>query len=329
MRSNKLSKYFNSVNINFYKQAKIYLAVISALLISAIIVISVLGLKLGFDFKGGTIVEVVYGVEFDENGNLYENGAKYNEQTTKENISLVLNDIGGFEVASIQLADGDFGKVVIYKLLSDQTPTDEQLSSIKTKLFEKFSDYNSSGLLQKNYISVYNVNETKSNIAVYSSIAFSVAVVLIVLGAFLRFGLSSAISLLITVIVNTLLIFAIVAICRINVNVGFIGSVVTIFVLTLINSIIYFDNIRENEKNKNLSREEIANTSVKNTLPTNMLIFAISLICLILLTGFGVVAIREFALPVLIGIVFIEFSYLFLLPFLWKEIIIKNKKSGK
>ncbi len=328
MKSNKLSNFFKSSNINYVKLSKIYLAVIAALLVSAIIIISIIGMNLGFDFKGGTIIEVVYDVEFDENGNMYENGAPYDENLTKENVDEILNEVGGFEIASIQLADGDFGKVVVYKLLSNDKPTNEQLASIKTKLYEKFSEYNSSSLIQKNYISVYNVNETKSNIAMYASIALSVGIVLLAIGVLIRFGSSAAITSLITSIVNTLLIFAVVIICRITVNVAFIGSVLAIFALTLIANLIYFDKLRENQKNKDLSREEIANLSAKQSIVPNLLIFAVSLICTILLAGFGVVSIREFALPLLVGIFFVILSTTFMVPFLWKEIQFKRKKSG-
>ena len=328
MKSNKLSNFFKSSNINYVKLSKIYLAVIAALLVSAIIIISIIGMNLGFDFKGGTIIEVVYDVEFDENGNMYENGAPYDENLTKENVDEILNEVGGFEIASIQLADGDFGKVVVYKLLSNDKPTNEQLASIKTKLYEKFSEYNSSSLIQKNYIFVYNVNETKSNIAMYASIALSVGIVLLAIGVLIRFGSSAAITSLITTIVNTLLIFAVVIICRITVNVAFIGSVLAIFALTLIANLIYFDKLRENQKNKDLSREEIANLSAKQSIVPNLLIFAVSLICTILLAGFGVVSIREFALPLLVGIFFVILSTTFMVPFLWKEIQFKRKKSG-
>lgn len=328
MKSNKLSNFFKSSNINYVKLSKIYLAVIAALLVSAIIIISIIGMNLGFDFKGGTIIKVVYDVEFDENGNMYENGAPYDENLTKENVDEILNEVGGFEIASIQLADGDFGKVVVYKLLSNDKPTNEQLASIKTKLYEKFSEYNSSSLIQKNYISVYNVNETKSNIAMYASIALSVGIVLLAIGVLIRFGSSAAITSLITSIVNTLLIFAVVIICRITVNVAFIGSVLAIFALTLIANLIYFDKLRENQKNKDLSREEIANLSAKQSIVPNLLIFAVSLICTILLAGFGVVSIREFALPLLVGIFFVILSTTFMVPFLWKEIQFKRKKSG-
>lgn len=329
MKSNKLANMFKNSNVNYCKSAKVYLVVVAALLISAIVLISVIGFNAGFDFAGGTIVEVVYDVEFDSNGNQYENGTPYDKSAAMENIEAVLKDVGGFQLASIQTETGEFGDVVVYKLLTDSSPTNEQLDAIKTKLFEKFLQYDQNGLIQKNYISVYNVNETKTDVAIYAAIALSVALVIIVIGAIFRFGLGEAISLFISTLTNILIAFAIVLICRIAVNVTFVAAVITIFVLSVIFNLIYLDKLRENSKNKEFSKEEKANISAKQSLPTSLLILAVSLICSVFLGGFGVLSIREFALPVMIGVFFVTFTSAFMLPLLCSKIEFKQKKRNR
>lgn len=327
MKSNKLSNYFKNSNVNYCKGAKIYLVFMAALLVSAIIIVSVIGFKLGFDFTGGTIVEVVYGVEFDANGNPYENGSPYDKETTIKYLDEVFSEIGNMQLASVQTENGSFGDTVVYKLLSSEKPTQEELDAIKTMLYEKFSEYDQNGLLQQNYISVYTVGDTKSDVAVYSSIALSVAIVLLAIGALIRFGVSGGLSIFISTLLNVMLAFVVVLICRITVNVPFIASVFTIFVLSAISNLIYLDKVRDNSVKKELSREEVANLSAKQSAPAILLILAVSLICLVLLTGFGVLPIREFALPVMVGIFFVALSTTFALPLLWKEIVFKKKKN--
>ena len=94
MKSNKLLNNIDKINFNYVKGAKYYLSVIGAVIISAIIILSIIGFKLGFDFKGGTIVEAVYGVTFDDKGNQYPDGAPYTEETAKENVETILSKFG-------------------------------------------------------------------------------------------------------------------------------------------------------------------------------------------------------------------------------------------
>lgn len=332
MKSNKLTNLFKK-DINFLAQAKYYFVALAAILISAIIIVSVIGMKLGFDFQGGTIVEIVYGVEFDNEGNPYENGAPYTKDLTKEKIEKVLGNVGGFEIATIQDAESEYGSKVVYKLLSNEKITNEQYVSIKAKLYEEFDQYNASGLLQSKYISVYGVPGSANSAAVYSSIALAVAIVLLAIGVAIRYGFSAMFSVLLTSLANIAMTFATVIICRVAVDAQFIGSVLTVFVLTLIANLIYLDKAKENFKNKELSRNDVVNLSVKQTLVTNALILSVSLVAVIFLTGFGVLAIRGYGIPVILGTLYAFFSAIYVLPWLNFEIDFKKKpkikKSGK
>lgn len=332
MKSNKLTNLFKK-DINFLAQAKYYFVALAAILISAIIIVSVIGMKLGFDFQGGTIVEIVYGVEFDNEGNPYENGAPYTKDLTKEKIEKVLGNVGGFEIATIQDAESEYGSKVVYKLLSNEKITNEQYDSIKAKLYEEFDQYNANGLLQSKYISVYGVPGSANSAAVYGSIALAVAIVLLAIGVAIRYGFSAMFSVLLTSLANIAMTFATVIICRVAVDAQFIGSVLTVFVLTLIANLIYLDKAKENFKNKELSRNDVVNLSVKQTLVTNALILSVSLVAVIFLTGFGVLAIRSYGIPVILGTLYAFFSAIYVLPWLNFEIDFKKKpkikKSGK
>lgn len=332
MKSNKLTNLFKK-DMNFLGQAKYYFVALAAILISAIIIVSVIGMKLGFDFQGGTIVEIVYGVEFDSDGNPYENGAAYTKDLAKEKLEKVLGNVGGFEIATIQDANSEYGSKIVYKLLSDEKISNEKYEIIRTKLYEEFNQYNADGLLQSKYISVYGVPGSATTAAVYGSIGLAVSIVLLAIGVAIRYGFSAMFSVLLTSLANIALTFATVIICRVTVDAQFIGSVLTVFVLTLIANLIYLDKAKENFKNRELSRSEVVNLSVKQTLVTNALILSVSLVAVIFLTGFGVLAIRSYGIPVLVGTLYAFFSAIYILPWLNLKINFKknqkNKKSGK
>lgn len=327
MKSNKMIKKISEKNINFVKNARYYLAVIAALIVSAIVIVSVLGFNLGFDFKGGTVVEVVYDVPFDNNGNSTEN--QYSENATKENIENVLKEFGGFKTSSVQIAETEYGNAVVYKLLRDSTLSNEDYQNIENELYKEFDQYSQTGLLQSNYISVYGVQGTETDVVVYGSIALSVGIVLLALLALWRFGFSSAISIFLTSIINSLLVIATVLICRITINASFVGAVLGIFAVSLIMNLIFFDRVRENSKNKDLSRLEIANNSVKQSAIANLLIFAVGLIGSILLGGLGTLPLRELAAPLLLGMFYSVLSAIYVAPFFWNYIKIKPRAKKK
>lgn len=327
MKSNNLANKIGKKNLNFVKNAKYYLAVVAALIISAIVLVCVLGFNLGFDFKGGTIVEVVYDIPFDENGSATSD--RYSEEETKANVEAVLKEFGGFEVSSIQTAETEYGNAVVYKLLRGNKLSNEDFQKIENELYKEFEEYNQEGLIQSNYISVYGVEGTQSNTAVYGSIALSVGIVLLAILALWRFGISSGISIFLISIINALLTIATVLICRINIDASFVGVVLGIFAITLIMNLIYFDKVRENSKNKELSRLEVANNSVKQSAIPNLLIFAVGLICAILLGGLGTLPIRQAGVPMLVGLFYAVLSAIYLAPFFWNHINIKPRAKTK
>lgn len=327
MKSNNLANKIGKKNLNFVKNARYYLAVVAALIISAIVLVCVLGFNLGFDFKGGTVVEVVYDIPFDENGSISSD--RYSEAEAKANIENVLKEFGGFELSSVQVAETEYGNAVVYKLLRGNTLSNEDFQKIENELYKEFSEYDQNGLIQSNYISVYGVQGTQSKTAVYGSIALSVGIVLLTLLALWRFGISAGISIFLTSIINALLTIATVLICRMTIDASFVGVVLGVFAITLIMNLIYFDKVRENAKNKDLSRSEIANKSVKQSAIPNLLIFAVGLICSILLGGLGTLPIRAVGIPMLVGLFYAVLSAIYLAPFFWNYIVIKPRAKTK
>lgn len=326
MKSNKmsLSNMLKNSKADFVSLSKYYLGTIALILVAAIVIISVIGMKLGFDFAGGTVVEVVYGVDTD--------GTTYSETQAKDIIETAIVDFN-LEISTYQTEESSFGDRVSYKLTSQNKLTDSQIDQLKSKLYTMFGSYSEENIIQAQYIKVYNVNETASNAAVYSAIALSVAIVLLALGVFARYGLSQAFTFLIASLINVLLTFAFVIITRTVVNTAFIAAVFTTFFLTAISLLIFFDRIRENSKNSNykdFTKNQHSNLAVREIFNIEFLLFGFSLICMILISGLGVAPIRNFGLPALFGTILSCLSVFFIAPYFWTIITLKKmKKSTK
>ena len=122
------------------------------------------------------------------------------------------------------------------------------------------------------------------------------------------------------------------AICRIEINSTFIAALITILGYSINNSIIVFDRVRENMKSsyaKNMSAEDIANKSVKETLLRSINTTITTLIMIGMIAIIGVRDIRIFAFPIIIGLFAGTFSSIFIAPSLWALFQRIGKKGDK
>ena len=113
---------------------------------------------------------------------------------------------------------------------------------------------------------------------------------------------------------------AMVAILRLQVNSSFIAAILTIVGYAINDTIVVFDRVRENMRTitrKDMTRAELADLSVRETLPRTINTTVTTLITIVTLYIMGVSSIKEFALPIIIGLVAGNFTSIFVAPSLW------------
>jgi len=131
----------------------------------------------------------------------------------------------------------------------------------------------------------------------------------------LRFGAAGVLALLHDVLV----VLAFYAAARISVGSTFIACMLTIVGYSINATIVIFDRIRENREmvgNKE-SLEFIVNKSITQTLSRSLFTSVTTFIMVAALYILGVTAIREFALPLMVGIVCGAYSSVCLAGALW------------
>ena len=116
-----------------------------------------------------------------------------------------------------------------------------------------------------------------------------------------RFGASSVICLA----HDCLVVLAAYAIIRISVGSTFIACMLTIVGYSINATIVVFDRVRENlaMKGSGTSLEEVVNTSVSQTLSRSVFTSLTTFFMVLALYIFGVASVKEFALPLMVGIV--------------------------
>ena len=121
----------------------------------------------------------------------------------------------------------------------------------------------------------------------------------------IRFDLNSGLSAVFGLLHDVLIMLSFMVIFRsvIQMNSSFIAAALTIVGYSINNTIVIFDRIRENAKKQpNAPREEVTNLSIKESLGRTICTTVTTLITIVALCILGVASIREFALPIIVGI---------------------------
>jgi preprotein translocase SecF subunit len=252
-----------------------------------------IGFNLGLDFTGGKVIE---GQGFADS-----NAVK----SAKAEVRNYLNDNGiKHELSTPQSTSGSLGLSVKYQLKNgaDMTEINEGIKSV---------------------MSLYGVTPTEAeNISASASgerilntfVSIAVALIAILVYMLFRFKFTSGVAAVIALIHDVLVLCALCIIFRIQLNYSFVAALITVVVYSLNNTLVLFDRVRSYEKRTDikLSSEQIVDLSVKETFGRTMGTTVTTLVPVIALCCLGVTLIKEFALPILFGLVAGTFSTIFI-----------------
>lgn len=137
-----------------------------------------------------------------------------------------------------------------------------------------------------------------------------------------RMGASAVIAL----VHDTFAVLCIYAILRIPINYAFIAVMLTTLGYSINATIIIFDRLRENRvRMPKSSLSEIINTSLTQTLRRTLFSTASSFVAVFMLYIIGVAAIRDFTLPIMVGLLFGAYSSICLSGSVW--FMMRKKKA--
>ncbi|MCQ2457260.1 MAG: protein translocase subunit SecF [Clostridia bacterium] len=162
-------------------------------------------------------------------------------------------------------------------------------------------------------------------------LSVAIAAVLMLIYIAIRFDLNSGLSAVFGLAHDVLMMLSFMVILRnvIQMNSSFIAAMLTIVGYSINNTIVIFDRIRENAKKMpNAPREEVTNISIKECLGRTICTTATTLITIVALCVLGVASIKEFALPIIIGILSGVYSANMINGYVW-AFLEEKRKSRK
>ena len=160
-------------------------------------------------------------------------------------------------------------------------------------------------------------------------ISLLIAAVCMLLYIWIRFRkFKFAISSVIALLHDVLIVVTFFAIFRLSVGNSFIACILTIVGYSINATIVIFDRIRENLKNQaiNFDLKKVINMSVQQSLSRSIFTSATTFVMVLFLYILGVESMRAFAMPLAVGIVAGAFSSIFISGALY---YVMTKKSDR
>ena len=282
---------------------------VSAAIIAVALLMTVFGygVNLGIDFAGGMSMEYNLG-----------------EKADSDVVSAVLDDmrVGAYTVT----VQGNNSDEVIIRL---KDALQDDIQDLQTEFETQIRKTYPNAVISGNGIGYVGpvAGRTLITKAVLSVL---IASVLMLIYIAIRFDLNSGLSAVFGLVHDVLIMLSFMVIFRslIQMNSSFIAAALTIVGYSINNTIVIFDRIRENvRKMPAADRVEIASTSVRESLGRTICTTATTLITIVLLCVLGVASIREFALPIIIGILSGVYSANLINPYVWA--FLEKKRAAR
>ena len=272
-----------NTNYSFMKIRFTMLIVSSFFIIFSILLLSIKGLNLGIDFKGGTLIEV---------------------STNNSNISdlrQILNP--SFNEVTLQ----EFGNenTIIIRLQNDNNK--ESIATIN-KVKELISDH-----VNEFRRSEYVGPTISSELLIKGLQAISFALIAILIYIWFRFEWQFGFGAVVALIHDVLFTLGVLSLLNIEFSLSTIAAILTIAGYSINDTVVIFDRVRENlRKYKKLQLVDLFNLSINNTLSRTIMTSITTLIALSCLFIFGGAVIKPFAFAMIIGVLIGTYSSIFI-----------------
>lgn len=297
--------------------------------------------NLDIDFQGGTTMTI--------------NMHKVLEKADLDNIESIIEDATGVKVSSVQKAGGDgyeegtlaviksdtlspelrdkgyaalkdtyglVGGVEIATEEAETTETTETAESAEATTETEVSDAEEASDL----IACDNVDPVMGkDLTRAAIISAALAVVLMLAYIAIRFDVRSGVAAVAALLHDVLVVLSAYVVFQIPLNMTFIAVVLTILGYSINATIVIFDRVRENRKLiKRTSFADIVNKSIWQTATRSINTTITTLLSITMIAIFGVTSVRNFAIPLIVGIIAGLYSSIFISGSIWAKLAKKK-----
>ena len=276
-------------------KSKIFFLISIVLILVSIVSLCVRGLNFGIDFKGGTTIQ------FDLDKTKFSSDV---EKTIRD----IVKDVAKTNDITVQKTGENGVSVKTIELTNEAS--DKIIEAVK-------KEYK---LEQKHVLANEKVSGSVSGRLIADSLkAIALAIVLMLLYITWRFDFRSGTSAVLALAHDVIIMLGFYSIFQFTVNTSFIAAILTIVGYSINATIIIFDRVRENVRfaKKNTTANDIADNAIRSSYFRAINSSITTLLTISVLYVMGVDSIKEFALPIIVGIVAGTYSSLFIAAPFW------------
>lgn len=285
--------------MNIIKNRNIFFLISISIIIIGLAFMMISGLNKGIDFTGGALLQIDFSKEIpvseireitdtiDKEADIVHAGEGNKEIIIKTKIDL----------------DNEGRKELFNKFKEKYSLSDKDL--VKT---EKIGPAVGKEIERKAYLSIVIAT---IGMLIYITYRFEI-----------YFGLAAVVALMHDVLIT----LAIYTIFKIPVTSSFVAGILTIVGYSINDTIVLFDRIRENVKYmKKEKYDTVVNKSISQTISRSINTSFTTLLAISTLYIFGVDSIKDFALPLIVGILAGTYSSIFIASPVWY--LLKSKRA--
>ena len=288
--------------IPFMKHRKIYYIVSIIVILVGVGFVGLKGFNYGIDFTGGTMIHLDMGKQIETQ--------EIEAILDKEKID-----------AEIVYAGEDREEVIIKTVSALEN---KERGAIIDKISEEF-DLGDEALLSSTLFGPSIGKELRNN-AILATFIAAIGMFIYIRLRFREWKFGAA--AIIGVVHDVLWVITLYAVLQLTVNNPFIAGILTVVGYSINDTIVMFDRIRENSRySKSNNLEELVDLSVTQTLGRSILTSLTTLIVMVPLYIMTSSAIREFTLPLMIGVLVGCLSSIFISSPLYYEFAKLAKKT--
>ncbi|MCL2813932.1 MAG: protein translocase subunit SecF [Oscillospiraceae bacterium] len=304
-----LKKDYKQLKIDFVGKRNIFFIIIGVVFLVGLVSFFVRGFNWDIDFVGGTVTE--YNLNKDVSPD------------DLSDIEKMVTDTLGFAPSSV-VRSGNPARQVVIK-------TRDISSEQRKAIFEALAGVY--GMTEDDIYISNNVAPTVGQtLAQNTIIAVGLTVLLMLVYIVFRFEFYSGIAAILCLIFNVFVMLTFYSLSQIPMNMTVIAAFLTILGYSINTTIIIFDRIREDMKQKKGSGaqfKDVVNEGTNRTFARSVNTTITTLMTIICVYILGVPSIKAFVMPLIVGILAGLFSSVCLSGPLWDLIRPKNLKINK
>ena len=294
--------------INFIGKRKVFFILSAVIILAGPLVLGIshgtkgTALNYALDFSGGTATTVTFNKDMDI-------------KEIDSEVTPVVEEVTGDKNVQPTKVVGTNQVVIKTRTLSQS-----EREKLDNALVEKFD-------VDESLISTESISATvSSEMRKDAVVAVIVATICMLVYIWFRFkDICFAGSAVLALIHDVLVVLTFYAITRISVGNTFIACMLTIVGYSINATIVIFDRIRENMKKKRMDIAETVNLSITQTLTRSIYTSFTTFVMVAVLYILGVSSIREFAAPLMAGVICGAYSSVCITGALWLVL----KKTAK